>query len=82
MVVGFVAIFFFFLIIILSRATVSPNAQRRGLLGLSPAAGHHKLYCFLQALIRFKNFFYFEEKDDPVDEYEKVTNVIITLVMW
>ncbi|KAL5477079.1 hypothetical protein EMCRGX_G023821 [Ephydatia muelleri] len=24
-----------------------------------------------EALIRFKNFFYFEEKDDPVDEYEK-----------
>ena len=80
MVVGFVAIFFFFFF--LSRATVSRNAQGRGLLGLSPAAGHHKWYCFLQALIRFKNFFYFEEKDDPVDEYEKVTNVIITLVMW
>ena len=26
-----------------------------------------------QALIKFKNYFYFEEKDDPVDEFEKVT---------
>ena len=30
-------------------------------------------------MIRFKNFFYFEEKDDPVEEYEKVgLNDIIT----
>lgn len=26
----------------------------------------------LQALIKFKNFFYFEEKDEPVEEFEKV----------
>ena len=25
-----------------------------------------------QALIKFKNFFYFEEKDEPVEEFEKV----------
>lgn len=25
-----------------------------------------------QALIRFKNYFYFEEKDEPVEEFEKV----------
>ncbi len=30
------------------------------------------LFLLLQALIRFKNFFYFEEKDDLVEEFEKV----------
>ena len=25
-----------------------------------------------QALIKFKNYFYFEEKDEPVEEFEKV----------
>ena len=32
----------------------------------------HDCSSYLQALIRFKNFFYFEEKDAVVDEYEKV----------
>ena len=27
----------------------------------------------LQPLIKFKNHFYFEEKDDTVEEFEKVT---------
>ena len=26
----------------------------------------------IQALIKFKNHFYFEEKDEPVEEFEKV----------
>ena len=26
----------------------------------------------MKALIRFKNYFYFEERDDPVEEMEKV----------
>ena len=26
----------------------------------------------MQALIKFKNYFYFEERDEPVEEFEKV----------
>lgn len=33
---------------------------------------HSRYYVQLQALIKFKNFFYFEEKDDPIEEFEKV----------
>ena len=30
----------------------------------------------LQALIKFKNYFYFEERDEQVDEFEKVLLVV------
>lgn len=28
--------------------------------------------CCVQVLIKFKNFFYFEEKDEPVEDFDKV----------
>ncbi len=31
---------------------------------------------YMQVLIKFKNFFYFEEKDEPVEEFDKVCTVI------
>lgn len=34
---------------------------------------HHSTFlCCVQVLIKFKNFFYFEEKDEPVEDFDKV----------
>ena len=65
------ALWFTLLLLLLLSLTVQPlpatckDKVRTGL------ANTH-LYTFLQPLIKFKNYFYFEEKDRTLEVYEKV----------
>ena len=38
---------------------------------------HSKSVLFIQVLIKFKNFFYFEEKDEPVEDFEKASRASV-----
>ena len=57
----------------LSSDTITTNSQRQGLFisGVLMVATAMPL-SILQALIKFKNYFYFEEKDETLEEHEKV----------
>ena len=55
-----------------SYSQITSNTQRQGESSQVLCVERERDLWWLQALIKFKNYFYFEERDEQVEEFEKV----------